>query len=141
MQKYFFAIFFDVFFRHFPSCYEKLLHFPSRCFPTFPFAIFLFAVFLFDVFHQTRIIQRKIKADRRKSAPSVKVELQSKHGITISEQTVRRRLHEVGLFGRVARKKPYVNKVNRGKRSPKHIRKNLLASGITSCDQMKEKKI
>ena len=63
-----------------------------------------------------RIIQRKSKVDRRKSAPSVKVELQSKHGITISEQTVRRRLHEVGLFGRVARKKPYVNKVNRGKR-------------------------
>ena len=43
-------------FRHFPSCYEKLLRFPSRCFPTFPFAIFLFVVFLFDVFHQTRII-------------------------------------------------------------------------------------
>ena len=63
-----------------------------------------------------RIIQRKIKVDRRKSAPSVKVELQSKHGITISEQTVRRRLYEVGLFGRVARKKPYVNKVNRVKR-------------------------
>ena len=63
-----------------------------------------------------RIIQGKIKVDRRKSAPSVKVELQSKHGITISEQTVRRRLHEVGLFGRVARKEPYVNKVNRGKR-------------------------
>ena len=41
-------------FRHFPSCYEKLLRFPSRCFPTFPFAIFLFVVFLFDVFHQTR---------------------------------------------------------------------------------------
>ena len=37
-----------------------------------------------------RIIQRKIKVDRRKSAPSVKVELQSKHGITISEQTIRR---------------------------------------------------
>ena len=63
-----------------------------------------------------RIIQRKIKVDRRKSAPSVKVELQSKHGITISEQTIGRRLHEVGLFGRVARKKPYVNKFNRGKR-------------------------
>ena len=27
-----------------------------------------------------RIIQRKIKVDRRKSAPSVKVELRSKHG-------------------------------------------------------------
>ena len=30
--------------------------------------------------------------------------------------TVRHRLHEVGLYGRVPRKKPYVNKVNRRKR-------------------------
>ena len=36
-------------------------------------------------------------------------------GITISEQTVRQRLHEIGLKGRATRKKPYVNKVNRGK--------------------------
>ena len=63
-----------------------------------------------------RIIQRKIKVDRRKSAPSAKVELQSKHEITISDQTVHQRSHEVGRFGRAARKQPYVNKVNRGKR-------------------------
>ena len=56
-----------------------------------------------------RIIQHKIKADRQKSAPSVKVELQSEHGITISGQTVRQRLHEVGLFDPVARKKPYMS--------------------------------
>ena len=37
-------------------------------------------------------------------------------GITISSQTVRRRTHETGLYGRVARKKPYVNKANRLKR-------------------------
>ena len=48
-----------------------------------------------------RAIQRKIKADRRKSASSVKAEF----GIIISEQTVRRRLHEAGFKGRVARKK------------------------------------
>ncbi|CAF4979908.1 unnamed protein product [Rotaria sp. Silwood1] len=66
--------------------------------------------------HVDRIIQRKIKVDRRKSASSVKVELQFEHGIAISEQTARRRLHEVGLFGRVARKTSYVNKSNRGKR-------------------------
>ena len=30
--------------------------------------------------------------------------------------TIRKRSREVGLFGRVARKKPYVNKINRGKR-------------------------
>ena len=36
-----------------------------------------------------RIMQRKIKADQRKSAPSAKIELQSEHGIIISEQMVR----------------------------------------------------
>ncbi|CAF1538257.1 unnamed protein product [Adineta ricciae] len=63
-----------------------------------------------------RLIQRKIKTDRRKSAASVKAELKTSLNIAISESTIRRRLHEIGLHGRVARKKPYVNKVNRGKR-------------------------
>ena len=58
-----------------------------------------------------RAIQRKIKADRRKSASSVKAEF----GIIISEQMVRRRLHEAGFKGHVARKKPYVDKTNRMK--------------------------
>ena len=64
--------------------------------------------------HLDRIIQRKVKVDRRKSASSVKIDIESELGITISEQTVRRRLHEIGLKGRVTPKKPYVNKVNRG---------------------------
>ena len=63
-----------------------------------------------------RLIQRKLKLDRRKSASSVTSELEKELGILISESTVQRRAHEVGLFGRVARKKPYVNKVNRLKR-------------------------
>ena len=46
----------------------------------------------------------------------MRIDIESELGITISEQTVRRRLHEIGLKGRVTRKKPYVNKVNRGKR-------------------------
>ena len=66
--------------------------------------------------HLDRIIQRKVKVDRRKSASSVKIDIESELGITISEQTVRRRLHEIGLKGRVTPKKPYVNKVNLGKR-------------------------
>ena len=66
--------------------------------------------------HTDRIIQRKIKVDRRKSASSVKAELQTELDITISESTISRRAHEAGLYGRVARKKPYVNKINRGKR-------------------------
>lgn len=66
--------------------------------------------------HVDRIIQRKIKSDRRKSASAVKVELQDELGISLSESTIRRRAHEIGLYGRVARKRPYVNKVNRLKR-------------------------
>ena len=66
--------------------------------------------------HLDRIIQRKVKVDRRKSASSVKIDIESELGITISGQIVCRRLHEIGLKGRVTPKKPYVNKVNRGKR-------------------------
>ena len=46
----------------------------------------------------------------------MKIDTESELEIIISEETVRRRLHEIGLKGRVTRKKPYVNKVNRGKR-------------------------
>ena len=66
--------------------------------------------------HIDRIIQRQIKTDRRKSSTSVKSELETELNITISETTIRRRAHEIGLYGRVARKKRYLNKTNRGKR-------------------------
>ena len=62
-----------------------------------------------------RAIQRRIKADRRKSASSVKAVVETEFGIIISEQTARCRLHEAGFKGRVARKKPYVDKTNRTK--------------------------
>ena len=52
-----------------------------------------------------RVIQRKIKTHRRMSlSSSVKVELQDQLNIIISETTIHRRAHEVGLFGRVAGK-------------------------------------
>lgn len=63
-----------------------------------------------------RVIQRKVKVNRRKSALSIKAELKTELGLTISESTIRRRLHDVGFYGRVARKKPYVSKENRAKR-------------------------
>ena len=66
--------------------------------------------------HTDRIIQRKVKIDRRESSTFVKAELQTELNITISETTIRRRAHEIGLYGRVARKKPYLTKANRGKR-------------------------
>ena len=66
--------------------------------------------------HTDHILQRKVKTNRRKSAASVKAELESELKVIISESTVHRRLHEVGLYGHVARKKSYVNKINRRKR-------------------------
>ena len=66
--------------------------------------------------HTDRNIQRKIKAARRKSSTSVKAELQTELNITISGTTIHRRAHEIGLYGRVARKKAYLNQANRGKR-------------------------
>ena len=59
-----------------------------------------------------RAIHRKIKADRRKSASSMKAIF----GIIISEQTVLRRLHEAKFNGRVVRKELYVDKTNQIKR-------------------------
>ena len=62
--------------------------------------------------HTDRILQRKVKTNRRKSAASVKAELESELKVIISESTICRRLHEASLYGCVARKKPYVNKAN-----------------------------
>ena len=59
-----------------------------------------------------RIIQRKIKLDRRKSVPTVKAEIEKELGVIVHANTIRNRLHEIGLYGRVARKKPYLNKIN-----------------------------
>ena len=66
--------------------------------------------------HTDRVIQHKIKTNRRISSSSVKVELQNELNITILETTIHQRAHEVGLCGRVAAKKPYVNKVHQLKR-------------------------
>ena len=71
-----------------------------------------------------RALNRKIKADRRKSASSVKAEF----GIIICEQTGRRRLHQAAFKGHVARKKLYVDKTNRMKctQCAKKYREQLL---------------
>ena len=63
-----------------------------------------------------RLIQRKVKLDRRKSASAVKVEIENELGISLHVDTIRNRVHEARLFGRVAGQKPHVNKINGGKR-------------------------
>ncbi|CAF1185651.1 unnamed protein product [Rotaria magnacalcarata] len=66
--------------------------------------------------HVDRCIRRKIMANRRISSSAIKTELLSELGIAVFESTIKRTSHEAGLFGRVARKKPYVNKLNRTRR-------------------------
>lgn len=63
-----------------------------------------------------RSIQRMLKKERRISAGKVRADVDQLLGISLSTQTIRNRAHEIGLYGRLARKKPFVNKVNRGKR-------------------------
>ena len=55
------------------------------------------------------MIQRILKKDRRTAAEKVTAEIKKELGISLS---ARNRALEIGMFGRVARKKPYVNKVN-----------------------------
>ena len=45
----------------------------------------------------------------------MKAEFENELKVIILEMTIRSRLLEVGLYGHVAREKPYVNKVNRRK--------------------------
>ena len=64
------------------------------------------------MYWQKRLIQRKLKLDRQKSASMVKVEIKNERGISLYIDTIRKRAHELG---QVARKKPYLNKINREK--------------------------
>ena len=63
-----------------------------------------------------RLIQRKLKLVRRKSASMVKAEIENELGISLHVETIRKRVHEVELFGRVAPQKPYVSTIIREKR-------------------------
>ena len=59
-----------------------------------------------------RTIQRILKKDRRTSAEKVVAKIKKQLDISLSAQSVWNRAHEIGMFGQLARKKPYVNKVN-----------------------------
>ena len=56
------------------------------------------------------------KKDWRTSAEKVGAEIKKQLDISLSAQSIRNRAHEIGIFCRVTRKKPYVNKMHRNKR-------------------------
>ena len=62
-----------------------------------------------------KLTQPRIKVDRRKSASSTKHEIMDELKIALSNQIVRHPTHELGLYGCVAWKKLYLNKVNQDK--------------------------
>lgn len=63
-----------------------------------------------------RLIQLMSKRERFKTLPNIRAEINESLPVTISDSTVKRRLHNVGLFGRVAVKKPLLRKQNKQKR-------------------------
>ena len=63
-----------------------------------------------------QLIQYELKSDQRKSASTVKAEIENERGISLHVDTIGKLAHELGLFGRVTRKKPCMNKINREKR-------------------------
>ena len=62
--------------------------------------------------HADRRIIRTSRQKPNMSSKDLKNELQ----LAISPQTIRRRLNEEGLFGRIMRKKPLISKANQQKR-------------------------
>ena len=60
-----------------------------------------------------RMIHRLSEKDRFKTAVDIHAEISAQENLNISVHTVRRRLTEFGLKGRVARKKPLISKKNR----------------------------
>lgn len=81
------------------------------------------------IFNETdeRYIVRKIKENPKLSAPKLATEVQNQLNKTCSAETIRRVLRNHGFNGRVARKKPFINKKNQAARlkfAKEHINKD-----------------
>jgi len=59
------------------------------------------------------VIKRKSIANVKKTAAEIARELQDENLANVSRSTVTRRLHDVGLFGRIGIKKPLISKKNK----------------------------
>jgi len=65
---------------------------------------------------EDRIILRTIKKNRFISSSLTSLEMKEFYNIKVSSDTVIRRAKEIGLFPRIARKKPFLSKINKKKR-------------------------
>ncbi|CAM4989096.1 unnamed protein product, partial [Rotaria socialis] len=59
---------------------------------------------------------RKLISNRRMAASNMALDLKNNYETSISPQTIRNRMHEIGYRGCVARKKPLLKKSHRRKR-------------------------
>ena len=78
-----------------------------------------------------QLIQYEFKSDQRKSASTVKAEIENERGISLQVDTIGKLAHELGLLGRVTRKKPCLNKINREKRLK--FGKEMLENPVDFC--------
>lgn len=62
------------------------------------------------------VIVRTVKKSRRVTAAAVAEEIRNSYAMTVPAPTVRGRLHDAGLKGRVARKKPFLTVKHRAAR-------------------------
>ena len=65
---------------------------------------------------QDRTIQRRAIVNRRITAAQILADVKNQFDIVVTPQTIRNRLHEAGLYGRIARKKPFLRRQNKTKR-------------------------
>jgi transposase len=75
-----------------------------------------------------RIIVRKVKANRKETAGKIAAAMEEEFNVKVCPQTVRNRIRETGLKGRIARKKTFIslkNKKARVKFGKEHISKDL----------------
>lgn len=63
-----------------------------------------------------RFITRETRRNPRLSAPKINGLLEGQLGSNVSDTTIRRTLYEDGYHGRVARRKPFISKVNQENR-------------------------
>lgn len=61
---------------------------------------------------EDRIIQRCVKKNRRASANALSIQLNKTNNIIASPSTIRNRLRQIDLHGRMAKKKPFISKKN-----------------------------
>ena len=61
-------------------------------------------------------IDRTMISNRKNSASNVAMDLKNNYQTSITPQTIRNRMHEIGYRGCIARRKPFVKKSNRYKR-------------------------